>query len=62
MKKRTHINTESVEKQSYKLRYLKRKIEEQEADEQIKDFTPSENKPDVQQAPGVEEKGNLRLV
>jgi hypothetical protein len=39
MKKTTHNFTESVEQQHFKKKYLARKLEEQEAQKLINDFT-----------------------
>lgn len=41
MKKQSHDLTETVDKQQYKKRYLVRKLEEQEAKEEIEDFKTS---------------------
>ena len=38
MKNSSHVPTESFEKQHYKRRYLDRKLAEQDADNQIKEF------------------------
>lgn len=39
MKKRTHELTEPVDKQRFKKNYLRRKQEEQEAEEEIENYT-----------------------
>lgn len=45
MKKQDHDHTESPEKQQYKKRYLVRKLEEQEAEEEIKNYQEEEDEP-----------------
>jgi ribosomal protein S21 len=42
MKKTTHDTTESVDKQHYKKPYLVRKIQEAEADKEVKDYIDRE--------------------
>jgi hypothetical protein len=41
MKKTTHDLTEPMDKQHYKKRYLVRKIEEQEAEKELREFDPT---------------------
>lgn len=45
MKKENHNPLEPVDKQQYKKRYLVRKLEEQEAEEEIKNYHEEEEEP-----------------
>lgn len=42
MKKSTHKLTESIEEQHFKKKFLERKLQEKDADKQIKDYRPKE--------------------
>jgi len=42
MKKESHDLTEPVDKRQYKKRYLVRKIQEQEAEKEVKEFQPED--------------------
>lgn len=42
MKKSTHKSTESIEEQHFKKKFLERKLQEKDADKQIKEYRPEE--------------------
>ena len=42
MKKTTHNPSESIEDQHFKKKFLERKLQEKDAEQQIKDYRPEE--------------------
>lgn len=67
MKRFTHIPTDSYEKQSYKKRYVQRKLAEEDAEREIKEYKHDEIGPlresrfypQMQETPPVDEKRRL---
>ena len=56
MKKSTHNQSEPPEKQHFKKSYLQRKLEEKEADDEIKAYERSK---EMSETPDVDEKGPM---
>ena len=58
MKRSTHNQYESIDKQSYKRRYLERLLEEEDAREQIRNFQATE----MSHSSSVDEERDVRDV
>ena len=58
MKDTTHNLYEPVERQHYKKRYLQRRLEEEDAKREIKNYRPEE----VSDTPPMDEKGTERAM
>lgn len=60
MKNSSHIPTESIENQHYKKKYLERKLQEKEAENEIRNYSHAllQSIP-LPEAPNVDEEGKL---
>ncbi|CAB4132855.1 hypothetical protein UFOVP249_51 [uncultured Caudovirales phage] len=59
MKTSSHIPTEPVERQHFKKSYLERKLQEKEAENEIRNYTYSAESETLPKAPDVDEAGKL---
>ena len=59
MKKSSHIPTEPVERQHYKKNYLERKLQEKDAENEIRNYSYTTESASLPEAPDVDEEGKL---
>lgn len=59
MKNSSHIPTEPIEKQHFKKNYLERKLQEKEAENEIRKYSYTPESPPLFETPDVDETGKL---
>lgn len=59
MKKRTHIPVEPLEKQNFKKKFLERKMQDQDAEQQIRQFSREPTGPSMPETPSMEAKREM---
>jgi hypothetical protein len=59
MKNSSHIPTEPIERQHYKKNYLERKLQEKDAENEIRNYSYTPESSSLPEAPDVDEEGKL---